>query len=139
MRRLQQRLTERYARSFTGLTGDRRSHNLVPGGTLGIAATGTLDSPTLRATLEALAAQPAESTWELCCHPGHVDAALEAEKTILLASREREYAALLEVLPEFLSIHPEVELIHYGRPRRVAGLQRLSGQFTPFHGYEKVL
>ena len=135
LRRLQQRVTERFAPTFAALTADRRTRNLVPAGTLGIAATGTLETPIISATLEAPAAQPAASVRELCRQPDHADAALDAENTVLRASREGEYAALLDVLPHFLSIHPEVELIHYGS-LGIPGLQRLSGQFTPYDGYE---
>ena len=39
-------------------------------------------------------------TWELVCHPGYSDRALEQAHTRLLASRETERSALLEVIPE---------------------------------------
>jgi len=68
-------------------------------GTLGVLATGTLE---VRATLRALlAAMPAEEspTWELVCHPGYPDAALDQVRTRLRASRGEEHRALLELLP----------------------------------------
>ncbi len=134
-RRLQLRVLDRFCRPFELLSRDARAHGFVPDGTLGIAATGTLDAATLRRILRAL---PPGSTYEFCCHPGHVDAALESQNTRLRASREGEYAALLEVMPEILRTEDAPELIHYGN-LGVPGLQRASGQFAPYSGYEKVL
>ena len=138
MRRLQLRLAERFAPPFAKFTALRGEHGLMTEGTLGIAATGTLDAATLRVMMQALSVQPRDSTWELCCHPGYVDDALGAQSTVLLASREADYAAMLEVLPAFMGIPGGLELIHYGS-LGVAGLQRASGQFSPFNGFEKVL
>jgi predicted glycoside hydrolase/deacetylase ChbG (UPF0249 family) len=104
-------------------------------GTLGIAGTGIMTPDILRRTL---AAMPTEGTFELCCHPGHRDAALDAAPTRLRASREAEFRMLLEVLPEFSRTEPGLNLIHYGN-LGVAGLQRASGQFQPHTGYEKVV
>jgi hypothetical protein len=44
---------------------------------------------------------PAEAgaTWELVCHPGYPDAALDKVRTRLRQSRAEEHAALLELLP----------------------------------------
>jgi predicted glycoside hydrolase/deacetylase ChbG (UPF0249 family) len=74
-------------------------------GCLGVLATGTLDAPALQALI---AAMP-PGTWELVCHPGYHDADLAATPTRLLASRETERAALLEVLPTA----PSLQLINY--------------------------
>ena len=61
-------------------------------------ATGTLDVETLR---RLLAAMP-EGTWELVCHPGYRDAALDEARTRLRESRAIEHAALLEVIPAYV-------------------------------------
>jgi predicted glycoside hydrolase/deacetylase ChbG (UPF0249 family) len=68
-------------------------------GTIGVLATGTLEvAPTLRGLLDAMPAD-AGATWELVCHPGYPDAALEQVRTRLRQSRAEEHAALLEMLP----------------------------------------
>jgi predicted glycoside hydrolase/deacetylase ChbG (UPF0249 family) len=68
-------------------------------GTIGVLATGTLNvKETLRSLLAALPPDPNE-TWELVCHPGYPDAALDQVRTRLRASRAREHQALLELLP----------------------------------------
>jgi predicted glycoside hydrolase/deacetylase ChbG (UPF0249 family) len=126
------RLSERSFRALPQL-GSREL--LTPDGTLGIAGTGIMTADILRGTL---AAMPPEGTFELCCHPGHRDAALDAAPTRLRASREAEFRMLLEVVPEFSRTNPGVELIHYGN-LGIAGLQRASGQFQPHTGFEKVL
>ena len=81
-------------------------------GSLGVLATGTLDATTLRSLLANLPA----GTWELVCHPAHVDDALRATRTRLLASRQVEFEALLAVLA--LNAHPHAipatERIHFG-------------------------
>jgi chitin disaccharide deacetylase len=67
-------------------------------GTLGVLATGTRD---VTATLgRLLAAMPGDdAVWELVCHPGYPDAALEQVRTRLRASRRQEHEALLELIP----------------------------------------
>jgi chitin disaccharide deacetylase len=77
------RLTEEYGM----LTAD---------GSIGVLATGSLDAHILRSMLHAMP----EGTWELVCHPGYLDRALEQAHTRLLASRDTERSALLEVVPE---------------------------------------
>jgi predicted glycoside hydrolase/deacetylase ChbG (UPF0249 family) len=68
-------------------------------GTIGVLATGTLDvAATLRGLLAAMPRDP-DATWELVCHPGYPDAALEQVRTRLRQSRAEEHAALLELLP----------------------------------------
>lgn len=76
-----------------------RSGLATTSGTIGVLATGTLDvTATLRALL---AAMPADSaTWELVCHPGYPDAALEQVRTRLRESRAEEHKALKELLPQ---------------------------------------
>lgn len=111
LRRMQLVLLGRLQGSFNKLTADLRNEQRVPDATLGIAATGTLDTDGLRALL---AAMPHDGVFELCCHPGHVDAELESQRTRLRASRETEYGALLQVIPEMLRTAGGPRLIHYG-------------------------
>jgi predicted glycoside hydrolase/deacetylase ChbG (UPF0249 family) len=71
----------------------------TPRGTVGVLATGTLEvAPTLRGLLAAMPGEAA-ATWELVCHPGYPDAALDKVRTRLRQSRAEEHAALLELLP----------------------------------------
>jgi len=77
-------------------------------GSLGVLATGSIDANALRRMLQAMP----DGTWELVCHPGYRDSALEAAGTRLLESREVERNALLAVIPE---IAREVSLIHFGQ------------------------
>lgn len=64
----------------------------TPDGSIGVAATGSLTGPILR---ELVARMP-EGTWELCCHPGYNDAALDTVRTVLRQSREVEMRALTD-------------------------------------------
>ena len=87
---------------------------------------------------QTLTAMPDHGLYELCCHPGHNDAALAAMPTRLRQSRDDEFRMLLKIIPDSLRSLEHLELIHYGN-LGVAGLQRASGQFEPHNGYEKVL
>ncbi len=106
-RRLQIGLLEHFHPAFNRLT----VNVLTTGGTLGIAATGTLTEQTLTDLLSNL---PAEGTYELCCHPGFHDADLDHANSRLRASREIERQALLSVVPKMLSLPYPPQLIHYG-------------------------
>jgi chitin disaccharide deacetylase len=75
-------------------------------GAIGVLATGTLDALTIRNLLSAMP----DGTWELVCHPGHNDVALQQQNTRLLDSRDVERAALLETIP-----HANCVLIHFGQ------------------------
>jgi len=112
LRRLQLQALGQFASTFDQLTRSPGSTVRVPAGTLGIGATGTLDAQRLRTMLEAL---PRDGIFELCCHPGYVDAALAEQKTRLRATREIETRALLEVIPEILRTQHPPQLIHYGQ------------------------
>ena len=136
VRRLQMALLRRFEPGFRGRTRDV----LAPEGTLGIAATGRLTGPMLHALFSALgelAEEESPQTFELCCHPGHRDAALEAVRTRLRGSREGEYRALLEVVPQMLAQLGAPRLVNFGQ-LGVAGLQRAAGQFTANTGYERI-
>jgi len=80
-------------------------------GAIGVLATGTLESKALRRLLEAMP----EGTWELVCHPGYMDAALDGVRTRLRESRAIEHAALLNVIPSYVSGHPGIGLTHFGQ------------------------
>ncbi len=137
-RRLQLALVRRFEPAFRNQI--QRASTLAPTGTLGIAATGTLTEPALRALLSALSELPEQDPpriFELCCHPGHCDPALDAASTRLRASREVEYRALLQVIPELLAQPQAPRLIHFGL-LGVPGLQRATGRFTPNTGYEPI-
>jgi predicted glycoside hydrolase/deacetylase ChbG (UPF0249 family) len=78
-------------------------------GSIGILATGILDQRVLRSLLHSMP----DGTWELVCHPGYNDSALEQAHTRLRASREVERSALLEVIPEALRNDPALTLIDF--------------------------
>ena len=78
-------------------------------GSIGVSATGNLDSPTLA---RLLAAVP-EGTWELVCHPGYNDTALNAVRTRLRATREIEMQAISQQIP--LALNHGLTLTHYGK------------------------
>jgi predicted glycoside hydrolase/deacetylase ChbG (UPF0249 family) len=86
---------------------------LTTGGTIGISATGHLNSTTLSALLKAIP----DGTWELVCHPGYNDRDLDAITTRLRTERETELRALLAAFTTSLppSMNPSgLRLIHYG-------------------------
>jgi predicted glycoside hydrolase/deacetylase ChbG (UPF0249 family) len=82
---------------------------LTTDGTVGIVATGKLDSKMLFSILEALP----EGTWELVCHPGYSDADLAAAGTRLMKSREVELEALTSPEVKSLISRRKIELISY--------------------------
>ena len=89
------------------LEAARRAHIATTDGAIGVLATGTLDSSTLRAFLNFMP----EGVWELCCHPGYVDSELANVQTRLRESRDIERLALLAVLPHAAGI----SLIDFGQ------------------------
>ncbi len=134
VRRMQLALLHRFEPAFRS----RVQNVLVPAGTLGIAATGTLTGHTLNAMFSALRKRSGpDETFELCCHPGYRDSALDASSTRLRASREVELRALLQVIPEVLALPGAPRVIHFGN-LGVAGLQRAAGQHIPNTGYEHI-
>lgn len=114
----QVRLIQPLKRSFLAQPSIRCGQIRTTDGTIGVSATGHLDEPTLRSLIGALP----EGTWELVCHPGYNDAALDQVTTRLRASREVEREALLAVLSRTTNPYPSrsasqptlPELIHYG-------------------------
>jgi predicted glycoside hydrolase/deacetylase ChbG (UPF0249 family) len=120
-------------RRMVHLTGDEQTTS----GTLGIAATGTLEAATLRLLVGGVRQYGGDRVYELCCHPGYNDEDLDRQRTRLRASREVELRALVDVVPEISRNEEGVELIHYGN-LGIPGLQRASGQYIRPTGYEKV-
>lgn len=104
VRKMQVRLLRSQSTTFSQEVGS--AGLLTTDGALGVLATGTLDAQTIR---NLLAAMP-DGTWELVCHPGYNDAALQQQNTRLLASRDVERAALLDTIP-----HANCDLIHFGQ------------------------
>jgi len=83
-------------------------------GTVGVSATGNLNSDTLS---QILAVLPDTGIFELVCHPGYNDADLDRITTRLRAHREIEMHALLSVVPLRNAQPNAPELIHYGSLR----------------------
>ena len=107
VRRLQVQLMRSQRRTFCRLT---REHAMCTAdGSIGLLATGVLDDAVLRSLLRAMP----EGTWELVCHPGYIDSALEQARTRLRAERETERSALLDVIPEALRNDEELKLIDF--------------------------
>ena len=77
-------------------------------GSIGVSATGHLDTDTLRRLLDAAPG----GTWELVCHPGYNDAELAAVKTRLRDTRDVEREALLALIPEAVRAG-RIELIRF--------------------------
>jgi chitin disaccharide deacetylase len=107
VRRMQVHVMRSQRRTFCRLT---KEHGLsTADGSIGLLATGVLDDSVLRSLLRAMP----EGTWELVCHPGYTDSALEQARTRLRASRETERSALLDVIPEALRNDKELNLIDF--------------------------
>ncbi len=87
----------------------RRSGIATTDGAIGVMATGTLDDSTLRNLLSKMP----NGAWELVCHPGYRDDALEQTRTRLRASREIERQALLAVIPERIEHDPDLTLLDF--------------------------
>jgi predicted glycoside hydrolase/deacetylase ChbG (UPF0249 family) len=106
-RRAQVHAMRSQRRAFLRLTEE---HGMsTADGSIGVLATGGLDADVLRSMLQAMP----EGTWELVCHPGYRDRALEQAHTRLVASRETERSALLEVIPEAVRKDPELSLTDF--------------------------
>jgi predicted glycoside hydrolase/deacetylase ChbG (UPF0249 family) len=107
VRRMQVHVMRTQGRAFTRLT---REHGMMTAdGSMGLLATGILDDSVLRALLRAMP----PGTWELVCHPGYSDRALDEARTRLRASREVERSALLAVIPEALKNDSGLALIDF--------------------------
>ncbi|HEV2275044.1 MAG TPA: ChbG/HpnK family deacetylase [Acidobacteriaceae bacterium] len=98
-------------RSFSFARIARQNGLRTTDGAIGVLATGALDAAALRSLLRRMPS----GAWELVCHPGYHDGALEQTRTQLRASREIERRALLEVIPEWLDRDPAFSLIDFGQ------------------------
>jgi hopanoid biosynthesis associated protein HpnK len=114
--RVQQGLWKRRAqvRTLRGLAGGfrkavARAGLRTPDGTLGIVATGSLDTQLFLAIAEHMP----EGTWEFVCHPGYLDDDLRSTPTRLRESRERELAILTSPESREALASRGVELISY--------------------------
>lgn len=112
MRALQVKLLSRYSAHFRRTVQEERMSTTE--GTAGIIATGALNQKLLAGILQVLP----EGTWELVCHPGYLDADLQAAGTRLLGSRQVELEALTSTETKEVLAGKGVELITY------AGLQQ---------------
>lgn len=107
VRRMQVHVMRTQGRGFSRLT---REHDMITAdGSMGLLATGVLDDSVLRALLRAMPT----GTWELVCHPGYSDRALDEARTRLRASREVERSALLAVIPEAIKNDSGLALIDF--------------------------
>jgi chitin disaccharide deacetylase len=107
VRRMQVHVMRTQGRAFSRLT---REHDMITAdGSMGLLATGVLDDSVLRALLRAMPT----GTWELVCHPGYSDRALDEARTRLRASREVERSALLAVIPDAIRNDSGLELIDF--------------------------
>jgi len=135
MRRLQVKLLGSLQKQFERQPQIRNAHVLTTDGTIGISATGHLDTGTLRQILEAL---PPDGNFELCCHPGYNDDDLDRVTTRLRTHRDVERVALLTELPR-LSLHLNApRLIHYGDLGESEALQE-TPDFSPHPGHDTVV
>ena len=106
-RRTQVHAMRTQQRSFSRLTSEYGI--ATSDGSIGLLATGILDDSVLRSLLHAMP----PGTWELVCHPGYSDSALDQVRTRLRASREIERSALLQVIPQALAEDPGLALIDF--------------------------
>jgi predicted glycoside hydrolase/deacetylase ChbG (UPF0249 family) len=96
LRRVQVRAIQMLQPRFLALPPIADGRIRTTDGTIGISATGDLNEATLRAVVDAMP----EGTWEIVCHPGYNDAALDAVTTRLRQSRDVEREALLTVFAQ---------------------------------------
>ncbi|MFT4112082.1 ChbG/HpnK family deacetylase [Silvibacterium sp.] len=80
-------------------------------GSLGVLATGTLNTATIESILRAMP----EGTWELVTHPAFYDKELDTVATRLRESRPVEHASLLEAIPGIAAERPDLQLMHFGQ------------------------
>jgi predicted glycoside hydrolase/deacetylase ChbG (UPF0249 family) len=116
-RRFQLSFLRRLRPSFERHSQLNNNQVVTTDGTLGISATGNLNSSTLS---QILAELPGSGMLELVCHPGYNNAELDRVTTRLRAHREIEMQALISVLPNRLLRPNPPQLIHYGN----LGVQR---------------
>lgn len=104
---LEVRALHRFAASFR--LAVRQAGMFTPDGTIGIMATGTLGQRWLHFMIENLP----EGTWELVCHPGYNDSALQSVNTRLRESRVRELHVLTSADTREILARHGIELVSY--------------------------
>ena len=109
LRRMEIRLLRAGRSEFLRLV--QQAGMITTDGTIGVLATGSLDTEALEHLLNATPA----GTWELVCHPGYIDDDLSKLQTRLRESRAIEHSALGKAVPQFLSRHPEIAAINFGQ------------------------
>lgn len=107
LRRMQVHAMRTQHRAFSRLISEHAMTSAD--GSIGLLATGILDDSVLRSLLQAMP----DGTWELVCHPGYNDRALDQVRTRLRTERETERSALLEVIPGAVKTDAELALIDY--------------------------
>jgi len=123
LRRLQLRSLRFLQPRFLALPQIRSGRVVTTNGTLGISATGNLNSTTLRAILNAMPI----GTWELVCHPGYNDRDLDAVRTRLRSTRDIERATLLDAFfqtSQQQSHPPLPKLINYTEAAKLDAANR---------------
>jgi predicted glycoside hydrolase/deacetylase ChbG (UPF0249 family) len=93
----------------TFLAAVKQAGIATPDGSIGVAATGTLNLELLTAMIDQLP----DGTWELVCHPGYNDEALAGVRTSLRASRKTELDLLTSVEARAVLVRNGVELISF--------------------------
>ena len=106
LRRTQVRLLRLLAASFHRIVAEEGF--VTTSGALGVLATGTLDTSTINALLQAIPQGRPSDIYELVTHPGYNDAALAAANTRLLSARDTECAAI-----PILSNTPNLVLLNF--------------------------
>ncbi|MBS1798818.1 MAG: ChbG/HpnK family deacetylase [Acidobacteria bacterium] len=110
-RRMQIRILNSLESRFQRIPELRNHGVITTDGTVGVSATGNLNTATLTEILNAL---PSDGTFELVCHPGYNDRDLDRVTTRLRAHREIEMQALLAAIPARLLQPNAPSLIHFG-------------------------
>jgi hopanoid biosynthesis associated protein HpnK len=87
----------------------RKAGLVTPDGSIGVAATGSLNLGLLQQMIERLP----EGTWELVCHPGYNDGELASVRTSLKASRQYEFELLTSPVVRETLERNGVELISF--------------------------
>lgn len=106
LRKLEVRALRGFQASFARLL--RASGLRSTDGSIGVSATGSLDTGMLKRLLDGAV----DGTWELVCHPGYNDRDLDLVTTRLRGTRDTERLALAALLPEAVR-SGRVELISF--------------------------
>ncbi len=106
-RQFQLRMMSNFRRNFRHALQD--AGIATPDGCIGVAATGGLNEDTFQQLIERLP----EGTWEFVSHPGYNDPELDAVRTRLRESRDKELAILTCHGTKEVLQREQVELISY--------------------------